>query len=111
MSAPAVKISESPDGFSHGEVRIHETENKLLQGIFSCRSTEAVEAAVTYARFLSSAGITPENYPVFLKMLEIENQWVIDALIGDRDPFLLLSSVQPNRFIVGRLLAMLTRWH
>jgi hypothetical protein len=44
-------------------------------------------------------------------MLEIENHWVIDALIGGRDPFLLLSGVQPNKYIVGRILAMMTRWH
>ena len=86
------------------EGRIHEIENKMLQGILGCRSSEAVEAAITYARFLSSSGITPENYPVFLQMLEIENHWVIDALIGERDPFLLLSPVQPNSFIVNRLL-------
>jgi hypothetical protein len=90
---------------------ITEIENRLLQGIFGCRTTEAVEAATTYATFLSTVGITPENYPVFLRMLEIENHWVIDALIADRDPFLLLSAVQPNEFIVGRILAMMTRWH
>jgi hypothetical protein len=93
------------------ETQISEIENRLLQGIFGCRTTEAVEAAVTYATFLNTVGITPENYPVFLRMLEIENHWVIDALIGDRDPFLLLSGVQPNEFIVGRILAMMTRWH
>jgi hypothetical protein len=93
------------------ESQISEIENRLLQGIFGCRTTEAVEAAVTYATFLNTVGITPENYPVFLRMLEIENHWVIDALIGDRDPFLLLSGVQPNEFIVGRILAMMTRWH
>jgi hypothetical protein len=93
------------------EREIFEIESRLLQGIFGCRSTEAVESAVTYARFLNSVGITPENYSVFLKMLEIANHWVIDALIGERDPFLLLSSVQPNRFIVQRCLAMMTRWH
>lgn len=93
------------------ESRIVEIENNLLQGIFGCRTTEAVEAAVTYAKFLSSIGITPENYPVFLKMLEVENHWVIDALIGERDPFLMLSPVQPNKFIVHRIFAMMTRWH
>lgn len=90
---------------------IFEIESHLLQGIFGCRSEEAVESAVTYARFLNSVGLTPDNYPVFLKMLEIANHWVIDALIGQRDPFLLLSSVQPNRYIVERCLAMMTRWH
>jgi len=91
--------------------RIAEIETHLLQGIFGCRTTEAVEASVTYARFLSSTGITPENYPVFLRMLEIENHWVIDALIGSRDPFLLLSPVQPNKYIVDRIFAMMARWH
>jgi hypothetical protein len=93
------------------EAQISEIENRLLQGIFGCRTTEAVEASVTYATFLSTVGITPDNYPVFLRMLEIENHWVIDALIAERDPFLLLSAVQPNTFIVGRILAMMTRWH
>ena len=73
------------------DARIIEIENSLLQGILGCRTTESVEAAITYAKFLSSIGITSENYPVFLKMLEIENHWVIDSLIGERDPFLMLS--------------------
>ena len=93
------------------EKDISEIENRMLQGIFHCRTTEAVEAAITYARFLSTVGITPENCPLFLKILEIENHWVIDALIGDRDPFLLLSAVQPNDYIVNRIFAMMTKWH
>lgn len=93
------------------EERINQIEIHLLQGIFGCRTSEAVESAITYAKFLSSVGITPENCPVFLRMLEIENHWVIDALIGGRDPFLLLSPVQPNKFILDRIFAMLTRWH
>jgi len=109
--ATSMPVRKAADILEAAEVQIHEIENKMLQGIMACRSTEAVEAAVTYAHFLSSAGITPENYPVFLQMLEIENHWVIDALIGDRDPFLLLSPVQPNRFIVGALLSMMTKWH
>lgn len=93
------------------ESRIIEIENNLLQGIFGCRTAESVEAAITYARFLSSIGITSDNYPVFLRMLEIENHWVIDALIGERDPFLMLSPVQPNKFIVNCIFAMMTKWH
>lgn len=89
---------------------IAKVENNLLQGVFGCRTTEAVEAALTYAKYLSSIGITPENYPVFLKMLEIENHWVIDALIGERDPFLMLSPVQPNRFIVHQIFTLMTKW-
>ncbi|MDY6792694.1 MAG: hypothetical protein SWH54_15640 [Thermodesulfobacteriota bacterium] len=93
------------------EEQIQEIENRLLQGIFQCRTTEAVEAAITYGGFLSTVGITPENCPLFLKILEIENHWVIDALIGERDPFLLLSAVQPNDYIVHRIFGMMTKWH
>ena len=91
--------------------QIMEIENRLLQGTFQCRTTEAVEASITYAAFLSTVGITPENCPLFLKILEIENHWVIDALIGERDPFLLLSAVSPNAYIVNRIFGMMTKWH
>lgn len=107
---PSRQAPSRPDFSGWEEEQIPEIENRMLQGILGARTTEAVEAAVTYARFLSSVGITPENYAVFLRMLEIENHWVIDELIGDRDPFLLLSPVQPNEFIVSRILAMMTKW-
>lgn len=96
---------------SWSDSQIADMENSMLQGIFSCRTVEAVEAAVTYANYLSRIGLTPENYPVFLTMLEIDNHWVIDALIDKRDPSVLLSPVQPNVHIVKRIFAMLTRWH
>jgi hypothetical protein len=48
---------------------------------------------------------------VFLKMLEVENHWVIDALIGSQDPILLLSSVPPDRSAVERVRVMMARWH
>lgn len=102
-------MSDLQNGVGDDE-RIPEIENDLLQGLFGCRSEEAVEAAVTYAAFLSSVGLTPDNFPVFVKMLEIENHYVIDALIGQRDPFLLLSAVQPDSQLIGRLFSMLSRW-
>lgn len=89
---------------------ILEVENRLLHQLMSGRTPEAVEAAVSYARFLRMSGLTSENYPVFLKMLEIENHWVLDALIGDRDPFLLLSTIPPNQYVVSKCFKLLTKW-
>lgn len=89
---------------------ILQTENRILQQLMAARTPEAVEAAVSYARFLRMSGLTTENYPLFLKMLEIENHWVLDELIGDQDPFLLLSTIPPNRFIVSRSFRLLTKW-
>jgi hypothetical protein len=59
---------------------------------------------------LRLSGLDTENYPLFLKMLEIENHWVLDALLGDSDPFLLLSTIPPNNYLVERCFMLLTRW-
>ncbi len=85
-------------------------ENKILQQLMAARTPEAVGAAVSYARFLRKSGLTSENYPLFLKMLEIENHWVLDELIGERDPFLLLSTIPPNAYIVSKSFQLLTKW-
>jgi len=90
--------------------RILEEENKILHQLMASRTPEAVEAAVSFARFLRMSGLTSENYPLFLKMLEVENHWVLDELIGSQDPFLLLSTVPPNRFIVSACFRLLTKW-
>jgi hypothetical protein len=89
---------------------ILEVENKILQQLLAARTADAVEACVSYARFLRMSGLNSENYPLFLKMLEIENHWVLDALIGEQDPFLLLSTIPPNRYIVSKSFRLLTKW-
>jgi hypothetical protein len=86
-------------------------ENQLLHQIMASRTPEAVESAVAYTRFLRLSGLTSDNYPLFLKMLEIENHWVLDALIGDEDPFLFLSTIQPNNYVLSKCFELLTRWH
>jgi hypothetical protein len=86
-------------------------ENSMLKGILGCRTQEAVESAITYAHFLNKTGLTNENYPLYIKVLEIGNHWVIDALIGERDPFLFFSSIQPNWEILGSCFALLAERH
>lgn len=90
---------------------ISQIENKMLAGILACRTSEAVEAAITYARFLNKTGLTAENYPLFIKVLEIGNHWVIDALIGTRDPFLFFSSIQPNSLLLTAAFNLLAERH
>jgi hypothetical protein len=85
-------------------------ENKILQQVVSVRTQEGSQASVAFARFLRISGLDAENYPLFLKMLEIENHWVLDALIGDGDPFLLLSTIPPNAYLSSKCFRLLTRW-
>ncbi|WP_020612135.1 hypothetical protein [Sediminispirochaeta bajacaliforniensis] len=86
-------------------------EYSQLKGIMGVRTVEAVEAAMTYANYLNSIGITSSNYPIFLKVLGVRNHHVIDSLLGTRDPFLFLSSIQPNYFIVATCFSFLAKYH
>ena len=90
--------------------QILQVENRILQQIMAARTPEATEAAVSYARFLRLSCLSTDNYQLFLKMLEIENHWVLDELIGPGDPFLLLSTIPPNRYLTQKSFQLLTRW-
>ncbi len=90
---------------------IVEIESVLLQRILNCATPDGVEACIAYERYLNLTGITNENYTLFIKVLEVGNHWVIDALIGERDPFLFLSSIQPNHEILDVVFKLLTERH
>ena len=86
-------------------------EINIIERMIGGRTVEAVEAGISYARFLKLAGMSNDSYPLFLRLLEIENHWVIDSLIGDKDPFLLLSSIHPNNYLILNSFKLLTNWH
>jgi hypothetical protein len=88
-----------------------DVEINIIERMIGCRTVEAVEGAISYAYFLRKSGLTNDNYPLFLKLLEVENHWVIDSLLGDKDPFLLLSSIHPNTYILLSSFKLLTNWH
>ena len=90
---------------------IMDVEINIIERMIGCRTIEAVAAAISYARFLRMSGLTNTNYPLFLRLLEVENHWVIDSLIGDKDPFLLLSSIHPNNYLILSAYKLLTNWH
>lgn len=90
---------------------IMEVEIGILESIVGCRTVEAVEAAISFAHFLSLSGLSSDNYPLFLKTLEVENHWVIDGIIRDKDPFLLLSRIPPNSYLMLEAFTLLTKWH
>ena len=90
---------------------IFRVENHIINNIFACRTTDAVEAAITYASFLRKSGLTNENYPLFMKLLEMENHFVIDSLLGATDPFLFLTPIQPTKHLVSTCFRLLTNWH
>jgi hypothetical protein len=90
---------------------IFRVENHIINNIFACRTPDAVEAAITYSAFLRKSGLTNENYPLFLKLLEMDNHFVIDSLLGTTDPFLFLTPIQPTKHLVSTSFRLLTNWH
>ncbi|MCX7024779.1 MAG: hypothetical protein NT080_09190 [Spirochaetes bacterium] len=90
---------------------IMQVELGILQNMLGCRTEEAVEASVSFARFLSISGLNNDNYPLFLKLLEVENHWVIDTMVAAKDPFLLISPIQSNSYLLYTAFKLLTKWH
>lgn len=79
---------------------LNKLELSFLQQIFACFDGEGVDGTITYAKFLNKIGIDPDNYPIFLKLLEVKNHWVVDALVGDKDLDIYFGSIQPNFYII-----------
>jgi hypothetical protein len=75
-------------------------ELSFLQQIFSCQDTEGVDGTVAYAAYLNKIGVTPDTYPIYLRLLDTKNHWVVDALIGDKDPPIYFSGIHPNFYII-----------
>jgi hypothetical protein len=90
---------------------IMEVEINIIERMIGCRTVEAVEAAISYAHFLRLSALNNDNYPLYLRLLEVENHWVIDALLGNKDPFLLLSYIHPNNYLLLNAFKLLTNWH
>jgi hypothetical protein len=68
-------------------------------------------AAVALSHYLvNKIGLNPDNYPIFFRLIESGNRWVIDTLVADRDPSKFFGSIQPNSFMLSECFRMLTKW-
>jgi hypothetical protein len=90
---------------------LNKNKNIIINGILSCRTVLQVESSISFARYLCHCGLTRSNYRLFIRVLETNNKWVIDALIGKRDPSLLFASIRPTTFLVKKALGIISFWH
>lgn len=78
--------------------------NKLslsfLNSMLACKEPQGVDVTVYFAKFLNMVGVNPDNYPIYLNFFRMRNHWVVDALLGDSDPRVVFSQIQPNYFIL-----------
>jgi hypothetical protein len=83
----------------------------ILNGIIGAATPSEVESSVFFARYIRNIGINPTNYWIFLRILETNNKYIVDSLVGNNDPRLLFTILKPNRAIIKRAFQLLTVWH
>ena len=82
-----------------------------MKEIIDSKEGYSAFCAVALSHFLSNkVGLNPDNYPIFFRLIEAGNPWVIDALVGERDPAKLMGTIQFNTFMLRECFRMLTNW-
>jgi hypothetical protein len=82
----------------------------LARNVILCNSPEHVDAAAALAQAVSGEGMNNRNYLLFLTLLETNHPFVIDILVGPRNPFLLFSPIKPNWFLVKETFRILAKF-
>ena len=74
-----------------------------INEILKAENQKAANALVAYTTFLNKMGINSDNYPLYLKILETNNKYAIDALLDGYDVENYLDCVVPNYFLIERI--------
>ncbi|HET6486659.1 MAG TPA: hypothetical protein VFH83_09585 [Spirochaetia bacterium] len=82
----------------------------LARTVMFCATPEQVDAAAALAQLVCSQGITSANYLLFLTLLETNNVFVVDVLVGDRNPFLLFAPIKPNWYLLRETFRILAKY-
>ncbi len=80
----------------------------FLDNIFKLRETQGLDTTIYFAKYLNMVGVNPDNYPIFLKLIEMKNHWVTDAIVGEGNIEELFKLVQPNFFILRECFKSIT---
>jgi hypothetical protein len=93
------------------EAEINNLSLGYMNDIIDCKDGYSTFAAVALSHYLvNKIGLNPDNYPIFFKLIESGNRWVIDTLVADRDPSKFFGSIQPNTYMLEACFSMLTKW-
>lgn len=93
-----------------GKEELYEMRVNSVTRFLQCETPQAVEASMELARYLNQKGLNSQNYPMVLELLREENFNVVDALLGDEDPFEYFTKVQTGPYIIDFALRMLDKY-
>jgi hypothetical protein len=82
----------------------------MTRNVILCNTPEHVDAAAALAQVISAEGMNNRNYLLFLVLLDTNHPYVIDILIGRRNPFLLFAPIKPNWFLVKETFRILAKY-
>ena len=84
---------------------------RYINDIIAAGDEYSVFAGVAFSHYLiNKVGIHSDNYPVYFRLIESGNRWIIDALVGNREPSKFFGNIQPNTFMLRECFSMLTKW-
>ncbi len=90
---------------------IDELKLGYLNDIILCKDGNGTFASIAFAHYMiNSVGINSDNYPIYFKLLEAGNRWVVDVMVGDKDPAKFFGNIQPNTYMLQECFKMLTDW-
>ena len=61
---------------------VQQNRHIIFDCVFGTATPIQVGSSMAFAKYLSHVGITAKNYLLFLKIVETNNQWVVDELVG-----------------------------
>lgn len=82
----------------------------LVERALACTNGLQVDASIAIAYLLSATGLTRENYQLHLSLIETNNPFVVDALVGRKDPVLYFSSLKPHWNLLKLTFLTLSRY-
>jgi len=82
-----------------------------IKEIIESKEEYSAFAAVALAHFLvNKVGLNPDNYPIYFRLIEAGNPWVIETLVAGREPGNFMGTIQFNTFMIKECFRMLTKW-
>jgi len=87
--------------------REQEFRSRIIEDAIQCNTPTGVTTTVGFARMMYHMGIRDRNAYFVLHLLETNNEYVVDALVGDNDPFLMIRNITPTRPILSKTFRIL----
>lgn len=90
-----------------GEDELRKLRLEAINRILKVEDGHAVEAAVEFAKYMHHVGLNPDNYPLFIEVMKNGNPFVLEALIGEDEPFTYFDNVETSPYMVAEFIKIL----